>query len=205
MSNFGDRLAKGTIIQAWGFHGGQQTCDSTIADARFSTYLSGGQDRTGHTILSISDTSSLVVPSLQTQQKHPNQKVLIVEDNPVNQSVAEHMLKRLGYQPATADSGEKALEMMQRNHYPIILMDCQMPDLDGYETTKKIREMESCEQSGSQHPCRIIAMTANSMDDDRQKCLDAGMDDYVSKPVLLPTLSTALKNATSNSIPAEQG
>jgi CheY-like chemotaxis protein len=74
----------------------------------------------------------------------PNETVLIVEDNPVNQSVAEHMLKRLGYKSVTVDSGKKALgDHSRKKHFPIILMDCQMPELDGYETTKKIREMES--------------------------------------------------------------
>jgi CheY-like chemotaxis protein len=203
MSNFGNRLSKAHLKK----HGVSMVVNKPVTQRSLTRGFRRicQVDKTGMDtqFLSISDTSSLVIPSLQTAEM-PNQKVLIVEDNPVNQSVAEHMLKRLGYQPATADSGEKALEMMQKNHYPIILMDCQMPDLDGYETTKKIREMESCVQSGSQHRCRIIAMTANSMDDDRQKCLDAGMDDYVSKPVLLPTLSTALKNATSNSIPMEK-
>ena len=203
MSNFGSRLSKTHLKK----HGVSMVVNKPVTQRSLTRGFRRicQVDKTGldTQFLSISDTSSLVIPSLQ-KAEIPNQKVLIVEDNPVNQSVAEHMLKRLGYQPATADSGEKALEMVQKNHYPIILMDCQMPDLDGYETTKKIREMESGEQSGSQHPCRIIAMTANSMDDDRQKCLDAGMDDYVSKPVLLPTLSTALKNATSNSIPMKK-
>ncbi len=143
--------------------------------------------------------SSNTIPN---QEKVSGEKVLIVEDNPVNQSVAQHMLKRLGYQPVTADSGKEALTMIQKCHFPIILMDCQMPELDGYETTRKIRELEAKLNKDEKKPsCKIIAMTANSMDDDRQKCLDAGMDDYVSKPVLLPTLATALKKASSGASP----
>ena len=151
----------------------------------------------------VKDSPAYPLPQAQSTSE-TGEKVLVVEDNPVNQSVAQHMLKRLGYQPVTADSGQNSLEMIQKDHYPIILMDCQMPELDGYETTLKIRELESKMDQKTFSPCRIIAMTANSMDDDRQKCLDAGMDDYVSKPVLLPTLAAALKNASPNSTRIEE-
>lgn len=122
-------------------------------------------------------------------------EILVVEDNPVNQSVAEHMLKRLGFQAVTADSGIQALELLAKKPYPIILMDCQMPELDGYETTRRIRALEKAGESNLDKPHRIIAMTANTMDEDQQKCLDAGMDDYLSKPVIFTSLATALKRS----------
>ena len=115
MSNFGNRLSKAHLKK----HGVSMVVNKPVTQRSLTRGFRRicQVDKTGldTQFLSISDTSSLVIPSLQTAEM-PNQKVLIVEDNPVNQSVAEHMLKRLGYQPATADSVEKALEMMQKNH-----------------------------------------------------------------------------------------
>jgi signal transduction histidine kinase/DNA-binding response OmpR family regulator len=105
-------------------------------------------------------------------------KLLVVEDNKVNQQVAVSRLQRMGYLVDTADNGALALEMLQVNRYDLIFMDCQMPVLDGYEATQKIREMNSPK---SKLP--IIAMTANAMSGDREKCLAAGMNGYLAKPV----------------------
>ncbi len=114
--------------------------------------------------------------------------ILLVEDNIVNQKVALKMLEKLGYSADVANDGMKAIEMSFLKHYDLILMDVQMPRLDGYEATGKIR---ASEKNGVHVP--IIAMTANAMSSDRQKCLETGMDDYLSKPVKINVLSEMLK------------
>jgi CheY-like chemotaxis protein/HPt (histidine-containing phosphotransfer) domain-containing protein len=106
--------------------------------------------------------------------------VLLVEDNPVNQMVAQRLLGMLGLQCETADNGEKALDRMRMGGLDLILMDCQMPVKDGYTATTECRQHEF---SNAMPRIPIIAMTANAMAGDRQKCIDAGMDDYLSKPV----------------------
>lgn len=116
-------------------------------------------------------------------------KVLLVEDNPVNLMVAQRLLSLLGLRCDTAENGEQALEKMTLERYDLILMDCQMPVLDGYSATRQWRRREAAE-GGRRLP--IIAMTANAMAGDRQKCLDAGMDDYLSKPVTRGQLEETL-------------
>lgn len=114
--------------------------------------------------------------------------LLVVDDNRVNQTVASRMLNKLGYAKIDiASSGLDALKKIQEKTYDLIFMDCQMPELDGYETTRRIRLLES---HLSQIP--IIAMTANAMTGDRVKCIEAGMDDYISKPIVLDKLSEKL-------------
>lgn len=107
-------------------------------------------------------------------------KVLLVEDNYINQEVASAMLKKMGCKVESANSGEEALEMLEENEYHLILMDCMMPGLDGFETTEIIRENKDGKIINSDIP--IIAMTASVMQGDREKCLKSGMDDYVAKP-----------------------
>jgi CheY-like chemotaxis protein len=114
--------------------------------------------------------------------------VLLVEDNSINQLVASRMLERRGFSVDVAANGRQAIEMFQRGGYAAIFMDCQMPELDGYLATAEIRRLEE----GSDHHIPIIAMTANTMSDDRQKCLDAGMDDYVGKPLQTLALTKVL-------------
>jgi CheY-like chemotaxis protein len=114
-------------------------------------------------------------------------RVLIVEDNMVNQRIALKMLQNLGYTPDVASNGREAIEAILRNRYEAILMDCQMPEMDGFETTKEIRKLEG---AGARIP--IIALTANAMSGDRELCVEAGMDDYLAKPVDLQQLDAAL-------------
>ncbi len=116
--------------------------------------------------------------------------ILLAEDNPINQVVAVKQLEKLGYKVEIANNGLDAIEAHRQRNYQIIFMDCQMPEMDGYEATKKIRRMES-EQNLK--PARIIAMTANAMEGDAELCLATGMDDYIAKPVDHNKLITVLK------------
>ncbi|EGW53626.1 hybrid sensor histidine kinase/response regulator [Candidatus Endoriftia persephone] len=116
--------------------------------------------------------------------------VLVVEDNPVNMAVVKKMLQRAGLTPVTAMDGAEALKMVGEENFDVVLMDCQMPRMDGYESTEAIRNRE--EMNGlSRLP--IIAMTANAMAGDRERCLAAGMDDYLAKPVKPSALENMLR------------
>jgi len=117
-------------------------------------------------------------------------RVLVAEDNEVNQKVAARILEKLGYQAEVAENGKEALEACARTRYDAVLMDGQMPGMDGFEATRRIRERER-EAGGPRLP--IVAMTASAMKGDREKCLEAGMDDYVSKPVTPEALEAVLR------------
>ena len=105
--------------------------------------------------------------------------VLVVEDNPINQEVALGMLEKIGFNADVADNGQEGYDAIENGHFDLILMDCQMPVLDGYEATKAIRDREI---TNGEHRIPIIALTANAMIGDAEKCIAAGMDDYMSKP-----------------------
>jgi PAS domain S-box-containing protein len=147
---------------------------------------------TARLIPALTDTAGLTVvtttpvvideqPSTTHSDKPGQYKILVVDDNKVNQMIAQKFIAKINCVSDSADNGLAALESVQTNDYDLILMDCQMPEMDGYEATQKIREFENQSQSTSAIP--IIAMTANTMEGDREKCLAAGMDDYVSKPI----------------------
>lgn len=115
-------------------------------------------------------------------------RILLVEDNAINQKLVLQLLKRMGYRADVAGNGLEAIAALDRQPYDLIFMDVQMPEMDGLTATRKI-----CQQWSLQHRPRIVAMTANAMPQDRQKCLDAGMNDYISKPIRLQELTKALK------------
>ena len=116
-------------------------------------------------------------------------KVLLAEDNPINQQVARAMLEKLGLQITLAANGQEAIELAEKDHFDLILMDIQMPIMDGHTATMKIRQSPD-----NLRHIPIIALTANAMLSDRQKCLDAGMNDFLSKPFTLAQLQAMLEH-----------
>jgi CheY-like chemotaxis protein/HPt (histidine-containing phosphotransfer) domain-containing protein len=117
--------------------------------------------------------------------------VLLVEDNPVNQEVNTELLKSLGCEVKLATTGWEAIAAFERTRYDLILMDCQMPELDGIEATKRIRQQEAL--AGTETRTPIVALTAHAFEEDRQRCFAAGMDDYLSKPLTMDQLTATLK------------
>ena|GEM_PF-964318 len=128
----------------------------------------------------------------------PNLRILVAEDNPTNQIVARRMLKRLGYEITLAKNGREAIEALERAHFDVVLMDVQMPEMDGVEATRHIRKHFAPDRCP-----RIIALTANALQSDRRFCLDAGMDDYLTKPFRLDTLSDALRQCARTAPPPD--
>ena len=106
-------------------------------------------------------------------------RILIVDDNAINQKVAARLLQKRGYQVESADSAKAGLTALVQQRFDLILMDLQMPDMDGFQTTVRIRK----DELGSNRHVPIVALTAHALTGDREKCLAAGMDGYVSKPI----------------------
>jgi len=115
-------------------------------------------------------------------------RVLVVEDNPVNQHLAIRVVEKQGYSPRAVGNGREALALLAKEHFDLVLMDIQMPEMDGIETTIAIRR----EERETLRHVPIIAMTAHAMQGDRNRCLEAGMDDYISKPINVHDLAAAL-------------
>jgi CheY-like chemotaxis protein len=115
-------------------------------------------------------------------------RILLAEDHEMNQQVAVGMIERLGYRVDIVPNGAEAVAALQQGAYHVVFMDCQMPEMDGFEATREIRRRE---QEGSRIP--IVAMTANVMQGDRERCLAAGMDDYISKPITRDRLELVLE------------
>ena len=123
-------------------------------------------------------------PASSTPIAGNKQRVLVADDNEVNQMVASEMLRAAGYQPTVVGNGREAVEAVRDRKFDVVLMDCEMPELDGFEATRMIRMMESERLSGSfGRPLPIIALTAQAVQGDRDRCLAAGMTDYITKPV----------------------
>jgi PAS domain S-box-containing protein len=124
-------------------------------------------------------------------------RLLLAEDNLVNQKVALALLKSIGQTALVADDGAKALEALQQESFDVVFMDCQMPTLDGYETTRALRRAEVDGEFGRRRSHYVIALTANAMAGDREKCFAAGMDDFLTKPIDRDALSAALRRAAT--------
>jgi CheY-like chemotaxis protein len=125
-------------------------------------------------------------------------QVLLVEDNLVNQILCGTILKKIGHQVVVANHGQEALDLFAKQPWDVILMDMQMPVMDGLDATRAIRVLELPHQHTP-----IVAMTANAMESDRQLCLDAGMDDYLSKPFKFADLKAILEKAVGRGLPSE--
>lgn len=134
----------------------------------------------GPTPLPAPAPASPPVERLLSREQKSSYRLLLVEDHPVNREVAAGILERLGYRVAMAVDGRKALRALEQSDYDLVLMDCQMPEMDGYEASRLIRDPATPVRN---HSIPIVAMTAHAMSGDRQKCLKAGMDDYLTKPI----------------------
>jgi signal transduction histidine kinase/CheY-like chemotaxis protein len=145
------------------------------------------------TIAGTSDEQTILKENLKTKEIRPASKlrILLAEDSPINQKVAVNQLHSLGFNVDVVANGQEALDLLEKVPYDIILMDCQMPILDGYNASWKIRDREAA--PNYKFPkLIIIAMTANAMQEDRDRCLDSGMDDFLSKPVRKEDLARKL-------------
>jgi signal transduction histidine kinase/CheY-like chemotaxis protein len=132
-------------------------------------------------------------PVRRTEKPLQGLKILLAEDNSVNQMVATRLLRNFGAEPDVAENGQVAISMVRQKHYDLVLMDCQMPVVDGFEATQRIRQ-ESADRA---HRLPIVALTANAMAGDREACLRAGMDDYLTKPIVPDLLIDTILNAIS--------
>ena len=146
---------------------------------------------TGESARGRKGSSKLIITRHSISEDHkPHIRILLAEDNIINQKIALRILeKKLGYHADVVTNGREAVALLEKFDYDLVLMDCQMPEMDGYEATGTIRDRNSAVRD---HNIPIIALTANAMKGDRKKCLGAGMDDYVSKPVSLKKLSDAI-------------
>jgi CheY-like chemotaxis protein len=133
---------------------------------------------TRHTVAEAGYRDTKPIAQAARVEERATARALVAEDNAVNQRLAKAIIERLGWQVDLAGNGREAVEMLGNAAYDLIFMDCQMPELDGYEATREIRKKLSSDQH-----VPIIAMTAHAMPGDREKCFEAGMDDYVAKPI----------------------
>src|SRR5207253_5782086 len=140
--------------------------------------------------------STTSAPALTPAPAVEGRRILVVEDSAINQRVTLGLLRKLGYQADAVDGGAVALAALARDAYSAVLMDCQMPELDGYQTTLELRRQEVL-RGEARRP--VIAVTANALRGDRERCLAAGMDDYLSKPLRIDDLATTLARWTADS------
>jgi two-component system, sensor histidine kinase and response regulator len=165
------------------------------------------------TVIGKDEATNLSTPTTSAPESHPpsegalgdlsGARILLAEDNAVNQKVALAMLKKIGCSADSVGDGVEVLEMLQKIPYKLIFMDCHMPEMDGFETTRIIRkrELDPGQTCPWEAPVYIIALTASAMQGDREKCLAVGMDDFVSKPVRLVALRAALERWQASRVP----
>ena len=151
-------------------------------------------DSKGKQKINLSPTSSVIVKKERNENQAKSLRILLAEDNPFNQMIALKLLAKLGYQADCALNGVEVLKSIEQKSYDLILMDLQMPEMDGLETTRQIRQMESARGvSNLTNQIKIVAMTANVMNEDRENCLKVGMNDFISKPVRSEEIAKTLK------------
>ena len=119
--------------------------------------------------------------------------VLIADDDRINRMVLHTMLKKDGHTVYVAENGQEAVTLFEQHQPDLVLMDVMMPYMDGYEATRRLRQFSSADKAASSAAVHIIAMTANTMEGDRELCLTAGMDDYIAKPMRMEELQVALE------------
>jgi CheY-like chemotaxis protein/HPt (histidine-containing phosphotransfer) domain-containing protein len=144
-----------------------------------------------------SESHGIITRHIVAENAKHGLRILLAEDNVINQKVAQHMLKLLGYRVDVVANGWEAVRALEMINYDLVLMDCMMPDMDGYEATSMIRDSDSKVYN---HDVPIIAMTANAMKGDREKCIEAGMDDYLAKPVRKDELKSAIERWLNKSV-----
>jgi CheY-like chemotaxis protein len=137
-----------------------------------------------------SDKTAPLITRYTIEEARRRLRILVVEDNIVNQKVASAMLEKRGHRVVIASNGRECLDVLEKENFDLVLMDVQMPEMDGFEATRLIRENE---KAGSGH-IPIVAMTARAMKGDREKCIEAGMDDYISKPIREANLFSLIEN-----------
>ena len=168
---------------------GDQTLVETLAKPLKTQTLATALRRLGQAMPRREVAASpSAAPAATTLPDHPALEILVVEDNPVNQKVALRYLEKLGFRAATAENGVVALATLEKRNFHLILMDLQMPEMDGFETSRQIRKRFPA----SRQP-KIVALTANALKGDRELCLEAGMDDYLTKPVKIGDIAAAIE------------
>lgn len=175
--------ADSSISRRYGGTGLGLSIARTLAERMGGTLRGESREGQGSTFtlemplaLSVQQTPRLLSPNSEREKEGQGQRILLVEDNPVNQTVIEAMLRSLGFEVCIAVDGAQAVSQVARQHFAATLMDCRLPIIDGYEATRRIRQLPQ----GAAMP--IIALTANALQGDRERCLSAGMNDYLAKP-----------------------
>ncbi len=171
------------------FHGQIQQLEKPVRRSEIYDFLLRASGKVDSFLMSNQQRSKFSSYKSLSPQKA---RILLVEDNSINQVVTMTMLETLGFKADLAPSGRQAVDLFKQKSFDLILMDCQMPEMDGYEATRLIREYEKKDEHHQSH-IPIIAVTAYTIEGDREKCLDAGMDDYLGKPFELEQLKEVLE------------